>query len=104
MAAASHTRQEVVRRHTLVAHHPAVPASATLSRRESATVALDAVSLTETTVLMALAEEAMVVDTRPVDVITAERPALASHSSEESAREARDAVTITAARVSKSVE
>ena len=98
--AASLTRPVTVRRLMPLVVPVELPVSATLSRRASVSVARDAASLTVTTAPMALEEEAMVADTSPVVATTAERPALAMHSREESAREVTDAVTVTVARVS----
>ena len=97
--AASLTRPVTVRRLMPLVVPVELPVSATLSRRASVSVARDAASLTVTTAPMALEEEAMVADTSPVVATTAERPALAMHSREESAREVTDAVTTTERRV-----
>jgi hypothetical protein len=59
-----------------------------------------AASLTETTVAPMVEEADTVVDISHVDVTTAERLALATPSREESVREAMDADTVTAAKVS----
>ena len=98
MAAALLTRQAMAMPHTLPVVPEEPPACATHSRRVSASVVLAAVSLTETTVPMEV--EAMVADTRPVDVITVEKYlVLAMPSREENAREVMDVATVTEAKV-----
>ena len=98
MDAASLTRQAMVMPHMLLVVPEELPACATHSRRVNASVVLAAVSLTETTAPMEV--EAMVVDTRPVDVIMVERYlALAMLSKGENAREVMDAATVTEAKV-----
>ena len=98
MAAALLTRQAMAMPHTLPVVPEEPPACATHSRRVSASVVLAAVSLTETTAPMEV--EAMVADTRPVDVIMAERYlALAMLSKGVNVREVMDAATVTEAKV-----
>jgi hypothetical protein len=128
MAAASLTRLAMAKRHMLLAARGAHPACAMLSRRVSKLlkstvdfsstilffshkftiislkVSVNAVpaaaSLTETIVAPMVEEADTVVDISHVVVTTAERLALATPSREESAREATDADTVTAAKVS----
>lgn len=97
MAAASLTRQAMVMPHMLLAAPEEPQAFAMRFRRVNASVELAVVSHTEMTALTEV--EAMVAVTRPVDVIMAERVALAMLSREESAREVMDAVTVTEAKV-----